>query len=301
MTILDGGMSRELMRLNAPFRQPEWSALSLYEAPSAVQQVHEDFIASGAMVITTNSYAIVPFHLGDERFVRDAQMLAERAGSLAKAAVQHQPSDKGAVPKIAGSLPPLFGSYRPDLFQADKVAEVATPLIAGLSPYVDLWLCETQSAIIEPQSIKPLLPDDRPFWVSFTLQDDKPTTEPALRSGESVASAVAAMVSLGVDAILFNCCQPEVIEQALIVARQTLDKLNNHSIKTGAYSNAFAPQPKDATANDGLDEVRQDLTPDAYTQLAARWAAAGAEIIGGCCGIGIHHIAALSKHFYPNG
>ena len=31
ITILDGGMSRELMRLNAPFRQPEWSALSLYE------------------------------------------------------------------------------------------------------------------------------------------------------------------------------------------------------------------------------------------------------------------------------
>ncbi|SUU96793.1 Uncharacterised protein [Avibacterium paragallinarum] len=30
MTILDGGMSRELMRLNAPFRQPEWSALALY-------------------------------------------------------------------------------------------------------------------------------------------------------------------------------------------------------------------------------------------------------------------------------
>ena len=48
ITILDGGMSRELMRLNAPFRQPEWSALSLYKQPSAVQQVHENFIANGA-------------------------------------------------------------------------------------------------------------------------------------------------------------------------------------------------------------------------------------------------------------
>ena len=32
-TILDGGMGRELQRLGAPFRQPEWSALALMEGP----------------------------------------------------------------------------------------------------------------------------------------------------------------------------------------------------------------------------------------------------------------------------
>jgi hypothetical protein len=35
-TILDGGMSRELMRVGAPFRQPEWSALALMLAPETV-------------------------------------------------------------------------------------------------------------------------------------------------------------------------------------------------------------------------------------------------------------------------
>ena len=34
-TLLDGGMGRELMRAGAPFRQPEWSALALSEAPEA--------------------------------------------------------------------------------------------------------------------------------------------------------------------------------------------------------------------------------------------------------------------------
>jgi len=33
--ILDGGMGRELQRRGAPFRQPEWSALALSEAPQA--------------------------------------------------------------------------------------------------------------------------------------------------------------------------------------------------------------------------------------------------------------------------
>lgn len=292
ITILDGGMSRELMRLNAPFRQPEWSALSLYEKPSAVQQVHENFIQSGAEIITTNSYAVVPFHIGDQRFIADGKMLADLAGRLAKQAVKNSQKDV----KIAGSLPPLFGSYRPDLFQADKVKETAQPLIDGLAPYVDFWLCETQSAIIEPQSIKPLLPDNRPLWVSFTLTDDEPTPEPQLRSGESVKMAVENMIELGVQAILFNCCQPEVITEALNITRQTLAAHQATHIQIGAYANAFAPQPKDATANDGLDEVRPDLDPQAYLTWAQKWAACGATIIGGCCGIGLEHIQALSAN-----
>ncbi|WP_032092272.1 homocysteine S-methyltransferase family protein [Necropsobacter rosorum] len=291
ITLLDGGMSRELMRLNAPFRQPEWSALALYEQPDAVQRVHENFIATGAQVITTNSYAVVPFHIGDRRFHADGKTLADLAGRLAKSAVQKS----GKAVKIAGSLPPLFGSYRPDLFRPGQVKSIAQPLIDGLAPYVDLWLCETQSSIIEPQSIKPLLPDNRPLWVSFTLKDDEPTPTPQLRSGETVQSAVQKMTELSVDAILFNCCQPEVIGQALQITRQTLQRLNAGQIRTGAYANAFAPQQNNS-ANDGLDEVRKDLDPQAYLNWAQQWVQAGAGIIGGCCGIGLEHIKMLSEN-----
>lgn len=294
ITILDGGMSRELMRLNAPFKQPEWSALSLYEKPSAVQQVHEEFIKAGAQVITTNSYAVVPFHIGEQRFHADGKMLSDLAGRLAKSAVKNS----GVLTtKIAGSLPPMFGSYRADLIEQDRFADIAQPIIDGLSPYVDLWLCETQSAIIEPVSVQKLLPkDERPLWVSFTLIDEKPTPEPQLRSGETVKSAVEKMVEIGVSAILFNCCQPEVIEQALIVTRETLKQLNATHIQTGAYANAFAPQPEDATANDGLDEVRKDLTPESYLDWAKKWTGQGATIVGGCCGIGREFIKVLSEN-----
>ena len=294
ITILDGGMSRELMRLNAPFKQPEWSALSLYEKPSAVQQVHEEFIKAGAQVITTNSYSVVPFHIGEQRFHADGKMLSDLAGRLAKSAVKNS----GVLTtKIAGSLPPMFGSYRLDLIDQDHFADIAQPIIDGLSPYVDLWLCETQSAIIEPVSVQKLLPkDERPLWVSFTLIDEKPTPEPQLRSGETVKSAVEKMVEIGVSAILFNCCQPEVIEQALIVTQETLAKLGATHIQTGAYANAFAPQPEDATANDGLDEVRKDLTPESYLEWAKKWTAQGATIVGGCCGIGREFIQVLSKN-----
>lgn len=289
--VLDGGMGRELARRGAPFRQPEWSALALMEAPETVREVHQAYVASGARVITTNSYALVPFHIGDERFFAEGEELAALAGYLAREVADEQ---RGAV-HVAGSLPPLFGSYRADLFDADNVGELATPLIRALSPHVDIWLAETMSLIAEPLALKAQLPDDgKPFWVSFTLEDDVPGSEPLLRSGERMADAVTALVAVGVDAILFNCCQPEVIEEAIKVANARLQVLGRPDIHLGAYANAFPPQPKEATANDGLDEIRGDLGPLDYLGWAERWRAAGANLIGGCCGIGPEHIQALS-------
>ncbi|MBS3184605.1 homocysteine S-methyltransferase family protein [Pseudomonas vlassakiae] len=291
MVVLDGGMGRELQRSGAPFRQPEWSALALSEAPEAVVGVHAAFIAAGAQVITSNSYAVVPFHIGEERFAREGLQLASVAGQLARRA-----ADASAQPvQVAGSLPPLFGSYRPDLFQPERVAQVLTPLLQGLAPHVDLWLAETQSSIAEVRAIHSHLPaDGKPFWVSFTLQDEEVDSVPRLRSGEPVADAIEAVVGLGVAAVLFNCSQPEVIGAALEVARSVIDA-RQADIAIGAYANAFPPQPKQATANDGLDELREDLDPPGYLVWARDWRARGASLIGGCCGIGPEHIAEIKR------
>lgn len=291
VVILDGGMGRELQRRGAPFRQPEWSALALSEAPEAVEAVHASYIASGAQVITTNSYAVVPFHIGQPRFAAEGQQLAERAGQLARKA-----ADAALEPvKVAGSLPPLFGSYRPDLFDADRVDEVLLPLIAGLDGYVDFWLAETQSAIVEARAIRERLPlDGKAFWLSFTLKDEDTDEVPRLRSGEPVAEAAEAAAQMGVETLLFNCSQPEVIGAAIDAARQTFERLGV-DIAIGTYANAFPPQPKDAKANDGLDELREDLDPPGYLHWAQDWRQRGASHIGGCCGIGPEHIKVLAE------
>jgi len=289
--ILDGGMGRELQRAGAPFRQPEWSALALIEAPQAVEAVHAAYIASGANVITSNSYAVVPFHIGEARFAAEGQALAALAGELAQRAVRAS----GKAVRVAGSLPPLFGSYRPDLFEAERVNELLTPLVTGLAPHVDLWLAETQSSIIEARSIRAGLPQDgKPFWLSFTLKDEDTDEVPRLRSGEPVAEAAAVAAELGVETLLFNCSQPEVIGAAIDAARETFERLGV-KIHIGAYANAFPPQPKEATANDGLDPLREDLDPPGYLQWAADWKERGASHLGGCCGIGPEHIAVLAQ------
>jgi S-methylmethionine-dependent homocysteine/selenocysteine methylase len=287
-TILDGGMGRQLARNGAPFRQPEWSALALMEAPHTVLEAHRQFIAAGAGVVTTNSYAVVPFHIGEERFAADGARLAALAGRLARQAAD----EAHRTGRVAGSLPPLFGSYRPDLFDPVRAPLLLGVLVEALRPHVDLWLAETQGAIAEARAaVDAVAGTAGPVWVSFTLEDDAVDTVPRLRSGETVAEAAQAMREAGVAALLFNCSRPEAMGAAVDVA---VAGLAGTDIPVGVYANAFPPRTAQAQANAGLSVLRDDLGVEAYRACAADWHRRGARILGGCCGIGPEHIARIA-------
>jgi S-methylmethionine-dependent homocysteine/selenocysteine methylase len=61
----------------------------------------------------------------------------------------------------------------------------------------------------------------------------------------------------------------------------------------GIYANAFPPQNESSEANAALSPIRADLDPPNYLNFARDWIARGAGIVGGCCGIGPEHIAAI--------
>lgn len=286
ITLLDGGMGRELQRSGAPFRQPEWSALALLEAPEYVSRAHAAFADAGSAIITTNSYAVVPFHLGAERFAERGAELAGLAGKLARDVADQ----RGCC--VAASLPPVLGSYRPDLFEIAAARSILAILIEALSPHADLWLAETLSSLDEARLVGELLAGDtRPLWLSFTLNDEGPAR---LRSGEDVEAAAALAQEVGGAALLFNCSAPEVMEDAVQRSRAALAGAN---IKIGVYANGFAHDDAPVEANAGLRTIRADLDPPRYRDWAKAWVAAGATIVGGCCGIGPEHIQALAEEW----
>ncbi len=286
LVILDGGMGRQLERSGAPFRQPEWSALALMEAPRAVLDAHRAFVAAGAEVITTNSYALVPFHIGEQRFAADAHRLATLAGQLARQAAD----EAGRPVRVAGSLPPLFGSYRPDLFDPVRAPAMLGLLASALLPYADLFLAETMSCAAEAlaacEAVRGL---GKPVWVSFTLSETP--APPRLRSNEPVADAVAAVAAAGAASILFNCSPPEIMGAAIDAARAALGQA---ALPIGVYANAFAQSDTRAGSNEAISQLRDDMTPERYQAWADDWRRRGASLIGGCCGIGPEHICALS-------
>ncbi|MGO3344914.1 MAG: homocysteine S-methyltransferase family protein [Marinomonas sp.] len=289
ITLLDGGMGRELKRIGAPFSQPLWSAQALIEAPHYVTQAHQGFIAAGADIITVNSYACVPFHLGEALYQERGAALAEQAAIIAKEA--SHTAEKNVL--VAGSLPPPFGSYRPDLFESKRAFNILTTLFNAQDKHIDLWLAETIASIDEARIItKVLNRTTKPCYYAFTLSDELGQSA-TLRSGESVTKAIESIIQENIAGILFNCSIPEVIEQAI---RDTNSLLTKHKkqIDIGAFANSFTPILADHQANESVQDYR-DVSPEKYLEFAIKWHSLGANIIGGCCGIGPSHIKALAQ------
>ncbi len=300
ITILDGGMGKELRRIGAPFRQPEWSSLALIEAPDLVVEAHTNFIEAGAEVIITNNYAVVPFHHDDAFFAEQGIALVDLAGRLARRAAD--PSDRRI--QVAGSMPPLFGSYEPENFDADRARPIYVDIAGALAPHVDLWVGETLSTLEEMRAIVEAIAatgSDRPVWMSFSLPDVWVAGTPmALRSGETLTEIARAVADLDhpIAAVLFNCSLPEQTGPALAALRTDLDAVGLDGVRTGGYANAFPNERDDEyRANEVIFERRDDLTAARYADIVGSWVDGGATIVGGCCDMYPEHIAALAERF----
>lgn len=287
MLILDGGMGHLLRRKGVEIKGEIGSverflgvALANIERPQLVQEAHEDYLKAGAKVVTTNSYACTPCIVGDSQRV---VAIIRAAGEIArKAADAH-----GGL--VAGSLPPLNESYRPDRVSSDEELEREYALIAeSIAPYSDVLLCETMSCAREAAvAMRAGIKTGKPVWVSWTLAEDLSGN---LASGETVEEAVAALkLEEGgpVKACLFNCSLPESIGLALPRLRKALPP----AVRTGAYANGFCTVKSPGGGN---TEYRQDFSPEVYASFCQGWANDGASILGGCCGIFPEHIAAVA-------
>ena len=284
LTILDGGMGGELIRRGWP-SGGLWSAKALLENPEVVRAIHQDYVSAGAQVIITNSYSTVPSYLAKEDMQSRYVELTEIAARLAREVADAAPAEV----RVAGCLPPLSESYRPDLVPGDDESRpIYSEIIKALSADVDLYLCETMSSVREAvnaaSSVRETDPD-KPLWVALTLAD-----EPGggLRSGEKMDQVVSALEPYDVDAFLFNCTDPTSISVAL----EELVPLTNKP--TGAYPNRFHVPPGWTLDNEIAVEPTE-MTVEDYLGFVDTWRRSGATIIGGCCGVGPEFIAALSS------
>lgn len=94
---------------------------------------------------------------------------------------------------------------------------------------------------------------------------------------EQFSDLVKALEGLPVAAILLMCSHPADVSAALPVLRQAF------SGPIGAYSH----NPR--------DEVAPADEPARFAEYGQAWIEMGAQIVGGCCGTGPEHIAALAE------
>jgi S-methylmethionine-dependent homocysteine/selenocysteine methylase len=98
--------------------------------------------------------------------------------------------------------------------------------------------------------------------------------------------AAKRLAEAGAEAVLVNC----------VPAAKTADYVKaiaDAGVPFGAYANAGHADDEMGWQTDDPDG------PLRYAELAAEWVALGATIVGGCCGTGPAHVAALRERFSP--
>ena len=284
MIVMDGSMGNELLARRSDLVTGLWSAQYLIDAPELVKEIHLDYINAGADLIITNTYSTIPSYLSKQKAEDKMPELINLAGKLAREAVK----DSKKKVTVAGSLPPLEESYRPDLvIDKEEAVPIYETLIKGLTPYVDIFICETMSSIKEMQHVIQALhnlDNKKPVWIAWSLKEDKKNQ---LRSGESIKEAFNASTSIKPEAYLFNCTDPFAITEGL----KQLKELTQKPI--GGYPNVFNVPDGWTLDNDVQVSVR-DLSVEKFLGFAEEWRNLGATIIGGCCGIGPKFIKAVA-------
>jgi len=205
------------------------------------------------------------------------------AGALAWAAAD----EYGVI--VAGCMPPLKNSYRPDLVgTVEELAKEYALIAETVAPYADVMLCETMSSAREAvAAVHAASKHEKPVWVSWALSEDMSGN---LLSGETVEQAVEALhLKEGgpVEACLFNCSLPECISVALPKLQAAIPD----GILTGAYANGFCTV---RSPGGGNSEYREDLSPKQYGEICRKWVLDGCSIVGGCCGVFPEHIKAVA-------
>ncbi len=276
---MDGATGTELGRRGISLALPLWSAAAILEAPGILREIHADYAAAGAELITADT-----FRTHERSLARGG--LPGRAAELTLRAVEIAREGAGGRAWVLGSLAPLEDCYRPDLVP-DDAALAREHALHGenlVRAGVDAILIETMNTAREAAAAATAAAaTGLPFLVGFVCG-----SEGRLLSGETVTAAARAVLPFSPSALLINCSPTP----SLLNPLQEL-KAAAAGLPVGAYGNVGHAQPDGSWVSDGVED------PAAYATHAKTWLQAGARIVGGCCGTTPEHVRALARLIAP--
>jgi len=290
--VLAGATSTELQRRGCSVAAPWWSSRALRTAATRamLRQVHVDFLAAGAQVLTANTFRTNQHALAAVGGDGDALILAalDEARGAREDARRAGVSEPEQPVRIAASVAPVRDSYAPDLVPDEDVlvAEHRWHVERLVEHGADLLLVETMNsgreALVALAEGKRL---DQTVWVSFVCADGG-----RLLSGEPVAEVTVAAVSSGADAVLVNCTGLTATEAALAALRES-----NVAGPVGCYPNiedrVGLPDGQHVDRYVPVAYGPEDFA-DALGSLVSRYDLA---VIGGCCGTSPEHLAVAAR------
>ncbi len=275
--LYDGAMGTLLYSRGTPQR----AALDelVLSRPDVVTAVHREYIAAGAEIIETDTFTASRPHLAPLGLADRVGPINRRAAQLAREAREVA----GVDVLVAGSIGPVSSPlHGPAHLDPEIAAAAATEqLEALLEGGIDLVQLETASdlahVLAQVEAARRL--SDLPLVASLTFGEDL-----RMADGTEPAVAVAILRDAGVDVVGVNCGSGPIAgidaltAMAPLADRTPLLIMPNAGL-SGRVGGSFVWAAEPAYF---ADEVPAFL-------------AAGASLVGGCCGTTPAHIAAMRQ------
>ena len=272
----DGGMGSLLIKKGMkPGETPEtWNI----EHPEIICEIHKSYFDAGADIVMANTFGANRIKLEGCKY--SVKELIEAGIKNAKSV------GKGLVALDIGPTGKLLAPLG-DLDFEDAVSAFAEMVTVGAQAGADAVCIETMSDTYELKAAVLAAKENCDLPVFATVVFDE---KGKLLTGGDVASVVALLEGLGVDALGVNCGlgpvqMKKIVREILAVA----------SIPVIVNPNAGLPHDEDG-------KTVYDIDADTFASTMREIAEMGAWAVGGCCGTTPEHIAktvALCKDIAP--
>ena len=242
--------------------------------PGLVAELAREYVAAGAQVIETNTF-------GANYTKLSAIGLGHKVAEINLAGARIAREAAGGTVLVAGSVGPLVAIKGEERELGSEQIEDAFRLqcFSLAEGGVDYLLLETFSSLQQLKlAVKVARETGLPVSASLAFLEGGRSGD-----GSSVESFCEAMELAGADMVGANCGAGP-LELLKVIKRLS----------------ALTVKPISAYANSGFPEYLDGryiyrATPDYFASMALEMVAAGANLVGGCCGTTPDHIAAMAR------
>lgn len=285
LVLLDGATGTELEKRGVPMNSKAWSAEAILSHPHIVQAIHEDYIDAGVDIITVNSFSTARHMLLPAGLMGQFRHLNREAVRLAVRA-----REKAATNPVA-----IAGSIAPTTFCSEPT-KCYPPLTEALSWYVEQAVLLAESGVdllliemiedIEQGSlaVQAACMIGLPVWLGFSCRRNDAGDIMLWGREQTLTEGVETIARIGGSA-------------AFIMHTDVADTAEAFSLLKTCWQGTlgvYAHSGRFVMPNWEFNDI---ISPEEYAVEAGRWIKMGAQIIGGCCGIGPAHIRELKKQY----